>query len=86
MSRTEGTSTADEPDRFAPRQLGRSAWMLRSYDHVRGALADPQRFSSNVRGADNEVFRSSPLVFDDREPFDKTNQATPFRAKCQAMC
>jgi cytochrome P450 len=39
--------------------------MLRSYDHVRAALGDPQTFSSNVRGADNEVFRSSPLVFDD---------------------
>jgi cytochrome P450 len=61
----EGTSTGDEPERFTPRRLGRSAWMLRSYEHVRGALADPQRFSSNVRGADNEVFRSSPLVFDD---------------------
>jgi cytochrome P450 len=32
---------------------------------VRSALADPERFSSNVRASDNPVFRDSPLIFDD---------------------
>jgi cytochrome P450 len=45
--------------------VSRSSWILLSYDHVRRALADPDRFSSNVRASDNPVFRNSPLVFDD---------------------
>ena len=49
----------------SPLQVSRSSWILLSYDHVRIALADPQRFSSNVRASDNPVFRDSPLIFDD---------------------
>jgi cytochrome P450 len=49
----------------SPIQVGRSSWILLSYDHVRTALADPESFSSNVRASDNPVFRNSPLVFDD---------------------
>jgi cytochrome P450 len=49
----------------SPLQVGSRSWILLSYDHVRAALADPARFSSNVRASDNPVFRSSPLVFDD---------------------
>jgi cytochrome P450 len=49
----------------SPLQVGRSSWILLSYDHVRSALADPERFSSNVRASDNPVFRDSPLIFDD---------------------
>jgi cytochrome P450 len=49
----------------SPLRMGRSSWILLSYDHVRAALADPERFSSDVRASDNPVFRNSPLVFDD---------------------
>ena len=49
----------------SPLQVSRSSWILLSYEHVRAALADPERFSSNVRGSDNPVFRDSPLIFDD---------------------
>jgi cytochrome P450 len=49
----------------SPLRVGRSSWILLSYDHVRAALADPERFSSDVRASDNPVFRNSPLVFDD---------------------
>jgi cytochrome P450 len=49
----------------SPLRVSRSSWILLSYDHVRGALADPTRFSSDVRASDNPVFRNSPLVFDD---------------------
>ena len=49
----------------SPLRVGGKSWILLSYDHVRGALADPARFSSNVRASDNPVFRNSPLVFDD---------------------
>ena len=49
----------------SPLQMSRSSWILLSYEHVRAALADPERFSSNVRGSDNPVFRDSPLIFDD---------------------
>ena len=49
----------------SPLQMSRSSWILLSYEHVRTALADPERFSSNVRGSDNPVFRDSPLIFDD---------------------
>ena len=34
----------------SPLQVSRSSWILLSYEHVRAALADPERFSSNVRG------------------------------------
>lgn len=49
----------------SPLQMSRSSWILLSYEHVRAALADPERFSSNVRSSDNPVFRDSPLIFDD---------------------
>jgi cytochrome P450 len=49
----------------SPLRVGRSSWILLSYDHVRAALGDPARFSSDVRASDNPVFRNSPLVFDD---------------------
>ena len=49
----------------SPLQVSRSSWILLSYEHVRAALADPERFSSNVRASDNPVFRDSPLIFDD---------------------
>jgi cytochrome P450 len=49
----------------SPVAVGRSSWILLSYDDVRTALADPTRFSSDVRASDNPVFRNSPLVFDD---------------------
>ena len=49
----------------SPLQVSRSSWILLSYEHVRAALADPDRFSSNVRASDNPVFRDSPLIFDD---------------------
>ena len=49
----------------SPLQVGRSSWILLSYEHARAALADPERFSSNVRASDNPVFRDSPLIFDD---------------------
>ena len=48
-----------------PVQVGTRSWILLRYDHVRAALADPEQFSSNVRGSDNPAFRNSPLVFDD---------------------
>ncbi len=51
-------------ERCPVRVGSRSAVLLR-YDHVRSALADPERFSSNVRDSDNPAFRHSPLVFDD---------------------
>jgi cytochrome P450 len=51
-------------DRCPVRVGSRSAVLLR-YDHVRSALSDPERFSSNVRDSDNPAFRHSPLVFDD---------------------
>jgi cytochrome P450 len=49
----------------SPLQVSRSSWILLSYEHVKTALSDPERFSSNVRASDNAVFRNSPLVFDD---------------------
>lgn len=49
----------------SPLQVSRVSWILLSYEHVRAALADSERFSSNVRASDNPVFRNSPLVFDD---------------------
>lgn len=49
----------------SPLQVGSRSWILLSHDHVRAALADHERFSSNVRASDNPVFRDSPLVFDD---------------------
>ena len=55
-------------DRLRPRspvQTGSRSWLLLRHDHVRAALGDPMRFSSNVRDSDNPVFRDSPLVFDD---------------------
>lgn len=48
-----------------PVQVGSRSAILLRYDHVRAALADPERFSSNVRDSDNPAFRHSPLVFDD---------------------
>lgn len=55
----------DELRPLSPVRTGSRSWLLVSYDHVRTALADPARFSSNVRDSDNPVFRDSPLVFDD---------------------
>jgi cytochrome P450 len=49
----------------SPLRVGGRSWILLSYDHVRRALGDPQRFSSDVRASDNPVFKHSPLVFDD---------------------
>lgn len=48
-----------------PVQVGSRSAILLRHDHVRAALADPERFSSNVRDSDNPAFRHSPLVFDD---------------------
>jgi len=71
-ARLRDPATFDDPfpvyDELRPRsplQVGSRSWILLSYDHVRAALAEPGRFSSNVRESDNPVFRSSPLVFDD---------------------
>ena len=55
----------DQLREHSPLQVSRASWILLSYEHVRTALADPARFSSNVRASDNPVFRDSPLVFDD---------------------
>jgi cytochrome P450 len=55
----------DELRDQSPLQVGSRSWILLSYDHVKAALSDPQRFSSDVRASDNAVFRNSPLVFDD---------------------
>lgn len=48
-----------------PVQVGSRSAILLRHDHVRAALGDPERFSSNVRDSDNPAFRHSPLVFDD---------------------
>jgi cytochrome P450 len=55
----------DQLRAHSPLQVGSRSWILLSHDHVRAALADPARFSSDVRASDNPVFRNSPLVFDD---------------------
>jgi cytochrome P450 len=55
----------DELRPHSPVRTGSRSWLLVTYDHARAALADPDRFSSNVRDSDNPVFRNSPLVFDD---------------------
>lgn len=55
----------DELRPHSPLQVSRVSWILLSHEHVRAALADTERFSSNVRASDNPVFRNSPLVFDD---------------------
>jgi cytochrome P450 len=49
----------------SPLQVSRRSWILLRHDHVRAALGDPVRFSSEVRAGDNFVFDRSPLVFDD---------------------
>jgi cytochrome P450 len=55
----------DELRAKSPLPVGRSSWILLTYDHVKAALSDPDGFSSNVRATDNPVFRNSPLIFDD---------------------
>ena len=58
-------ATYDRLRAQCPVQVGSRSAILLRYDHVRAALADPVRFSSNVRDTDNPAFRHSPLVFDD---------------------
>ncbi len=57
--------TYDELRDRCPIRVGSRSAILLRHDHVRAALGDPERFSSNVRDSDNPAFRHSPLVFDD---------------------
>ena len=58
-------ATYDRLRAQCPVQVGSRSAILLRHDHVRAALGDPERFSSNVRDSDNPAFRHSPLVFDD---------------------
>jgi cytochrome P450 len=64
-TQTDPYPAYDELRARCPVRVGSRSAILLRYDHVRAALADPDRFSSNVRDSDNPAFRHSPLVFDD---------------------
>lgn len=64
-TQTDPYPTYDALRERCPVRVGSRSAILLRYDHVRAALADAERFSSNVRDSDNPAFRHSPLVFDD---------------------